>query len=40
MNEKFSTDGVHLNELGYQKWIDIINPILKKLNSEILHSQT
>ena len=31
MNEKFSTDGVHLNDLGYQNWIDIINPILKDI---------
>ena len=31
MNEKYSTDGVHLNELGYQKWIDIINPVLSKI---------
>jgi len=28
MSEKYSTDGVHLNELGYQKWIDIINSVL------------
>ena len=31
LNPKFSTDGVHLNELGYQNWIDIINPILKDI---------
>ncbi len=31
LNPKFSTDGVHLNELGYQNWIDIINPILKEI---------
>ena len=31
MNEKYSTDGVHLNKLGYQNWIDVINPILKKI---------
>ena len=31
MNEKYSTDGVHLNELGYQKWIDIINPVLSNI---------
>ena len=31
LNQKFSTDGVHLNELGYQNWIDIINPILKEI---------
>ena len=31
MNEKYSTDGVHLNKLGYQKWIDIINPVLSKI---------
>lgn len=31
MIEKFSTDGVHLNTLGYQSWIDVINPILKKI---------
>ena len=32
MSEKYSTDGVHLNDLGYQKWIDAINPTLKKIN--------
>ena len=31
MNEKYSTDGVHLNKLGYQKWIDIINPFLNSI---------
>ena len=31
LNPKFSTDGVHLNDLGYQNWIDIINPILKDI---------
>ena len=31
MREKYSTDGVHLNELGYQKWIDIINPFLSNI---------
>ena len=31
LNTKFSTDGVHLNNLGYQNWIDIINPILKDI---------
>ena len=31
LNQKFSTDGVHLNELGYQNWINIINPILKEI---------
>ena len=31
MSEKYSTDGVHLNTLGYQNWIDVINPILKKI---------
>ena len=31
MNEKYSTDGVHLNKLGYQKWIDIINPVLSNI---------
>ena len=31
MNEKYSTDGVHLNKLGYQKWIDIINPVLSTI---------
>ena len=31
LNPKFSTDGVHLNDLGYQKWIDIINPILEEI---------
>ena len=31
LNPKFSTDGVHLNDLGYQNWIDIINPILKEI---------
>ena len=31
MSEKYSTDGVHLNALGYQKWIDAINPTLKKI---------
>ena len=32
MNEKYSTDGVHLNKLGYQKWIDNINPVLNSIN--------
>mgnify|MGYP006256710207 CR=1 FL=1 len=31
MSEKFSTDGVHLNTLGYHSWIDVINPILKNI---------
>ena len=31
MNEKYSTDGVHLNKLGYQNWIDIINPVLSTI---------
>ena len=31
LNQKFSTDGVHLNELGYQNWINIINPIIKEI---------
>ena len=31
MNEKYSTDGVHLNKLGYQKWIDNINPVLSSI---------
>ena len=31
LNPKFSTDGVHLNELGYQNWVNIINPILKEI---------
>ena len=31
MNEKYSTDGVHLNKLGYQKWIDIIYPVLSNI---------
>ena len=31
LNSKFSTDGVHLNELGYQNWVNIINPILKEI---------
>ena len=31
LNPKFSTDGVHLNDLGYQNWIDIINQILKDI---------
>mgnify|MGYP001180270843 CR=1 FL=1 len=31
MNEKYSTDGVHLNKFGYQKWIDNINPILNSI---------
>ena len=31
LDQKFSTDGVHLNELGYQNWINIINPIIKEI---------
>ena len=31
LDPKLSTDGVHLNDLGYQNWIDIINPILKDI---------
>ena len=31
MNEKYSSDGVHLNKLGYQKWIDNINPVLNSI---------
>ena len=31
MNKEYSTDGVHLNKLGYQKWIDIINPVLSTI---------
>ena len=31
MSEEFSTDGIHLNTLGYQKWIDIINPVLNSI---------
>ena len=31
MREEYSTDGVHLNKLGYQNWIDIINPVLKNI---------
>ena len=31
LNPKFSTDGVHLNDLGYQNWINIINPIIKEI---------
>ena len=31
LNPKFSTDGVHLNDLGYQNWIDIINQILEDI---------
>ena len=32
MNEKYSTDGVHLNKLGYQNWINNINPVLNSIN--------
>ena len=28
MDEKFSTDGVHLNESGYQLWTNYINQYL------------
>ena len=31
LDTKYSTDGVHLNELGYQHWIDIIKPVLKNI---------
>ena len=31
LDPKLSTDGVHLNDLGYQNWIDIINQILKDI---------
>ena len=31
MSKEYSTDGVHLNNLGYQNWINVINPILKKI---------
>ena len=31
LNPKFSTDGVHLNDLGYKNWINIVNPILKEI---------
>ena len=26
-----TTDGVHLNEVGYQVWVDYIKPILESL---------
>ena len=28
MNNELLTDGIHLNEKGYQKWIDYIKPIV------------
>ena len=31
MSKEYSTDGVHLNTFGYQNWIDVINPILKRI---------
>ena len=31
LNPKFSTDGVHLSDLGYKNWINIVNPILKEI---------
>ena len=31
LDTKYSTDGVHLNELGYKNWINTINPILNKI---------
>jgi len=31
LDTKYSTDGVHLNELGYKNWINIINPIINKI---------
>jgi lysophospholipase L1-like esterase len=27
-NNELLTDGIHLNEKGYQKWIDYIKPIV------------
>ena len=31
LDTKYSTDGVHLNELGYKNWIKTINPIINKI---------
>ena len=32
MNNELSTDGIHLNEKGYRKWIDYIKPIVFSIN--------
>ena len=32
MNEKFTTDGVHLNDLGYSMWANVIRNDILALN--------
>lgn len=31
MNEELTTDGIHLNEKGYEKWVNFVKPILSKV---------
>ena len=31
MIKELSTDGIHLNEKGYQKWVEFIKPIVYSL---------
>lgn len=33
MNEKFTTDGVHLNDMGYSMWVDAIRNDILSLNN-------
>ena len=32
MNEKFTTDGVHLNDMSYSVWVDAIRNDILSLN--------
>ena len=29
--KEYSTDGVHLNETGYEKWVELIKPIVHSI---------
>ena len=34
LDPKFSLDGVHLNQKGYQIWTDTITPLIRSLNNQ------
>jgi len=31
INKEYTTDGVHLNEKGYEKWAEFIKPIVHSI---------
>ena len=33
MTKELTTDGIHLNEKGYKKWVDFIKPIIYSINN-------